>query len=220
MGEFPRFIMKMLNFQETRALLLKYKIPFSKTILVKSKTEGIKIAEKIGYPLVLKVSSADILHKTDIGAVKTNIKNQEELKQAWKDISETAKKIKAKVEGILAQEMIFGNEVIIGMKRDLQFGPVLMFGLGGIFVEVLKDVALRIAPVKKSEAIKMIKEIKGYRLLKGIRGQEASEIKKIADIIVSLSKLSLAEESIKEIDFNPVIVNSKQTLVVDTRFLI
>ncbi len=212
--------MKALNFKETRKLLLKYKISFCKTELVKSKKEAINTAKKIGYPVVLKVSSTVILHKTDIGAVKTDIKNEEELKHAWDDASESFKKIQVSIEGVLIQKMIFGNEIVLGMKRDLQFGPVLMAGLGGIFVEVLKDVSFRITPVGKAEALKMIKEIKGYKILEGVRGQKPSDIKKITDIIVSLSELSVAEEKIKEIDFNPIIANERQALVVDARFLV
>ncbi len=212
--------MKTLNFKEAKRLLLKYKIPFCRTELVVSEKEALRIAKKIGYPVVLKVSSTVVLHKTDLGLVKPDIKNREELKQAWDDIFKLTKKIKGNTEGMLVQKMIFGSEVIVGMKRDLQFGPVLVFGLGGIFVEVLKDVSFRIVPVKKTEALKMIKGTKGSKILEGFRNQKPSDIKKIADIIVSLSKLSLTEKYIKEVDFNPIIASEKQALVVDARFLI
>lgn len=181
--------MALLNFQETKKLLLKYKIPFCQTKISKSKKQAIKIAEKIGYPLVLKISPLKILHKTKIDGVKTEIKNEKELKKAWDDLS----KLK-ETEGILIQKMLSGREVVLGIKRDPQLGPVLMFGLGGIFVEVLKDVSFRICPVSKKQAEKMVKEIKGYPVLVNpVRFGKLSNgvnIKQIVKIITNLSKLA------------------------------
>lgn len=214
--------MPSLNFQQVEKLLLKYKIPFCQTKLAKSKTEAINFAKKIGYPLVLKISSPNILHKTDFGGVKIGIKTEIGLKNSWDDILTSVKKSKpkAKIEGILVQKMLKGIEAAVGMKKDPQFGAVLMFGLGGIFIEVLKDVSLRIAPVTKKEALKMIKEIKSSKILEGFRGQKPADIRKIAEIISNLSKLALVEKNIKEIDLNPIFVNEKTALVVDARIIV
>lgn len=207
--------MSILGLKDTKKLLLKYKIPFFKTEIFKSEKKAVKFAQKIGFPVVLKVFSSQIFHRTDVGGVKIGIKNKLALKKAFFDLS----KIKG-TEGILIQKMGFGKEVALGMKRDLQFGPVLMFGLGGIFIEVLKDISLRICPVFQKEAFKMIREIKGYPVLKGQRGQKPVNIKGLAKIITTLSKLSLKEKNIKEIDLNPVIVNEKWAKVADFKFLV
>lgn len=214
--------MKALTFEETEKLLEKYNIPFAKTKLCKSKKEAASFAKRIGFPLALKIVSPDILHKTDIGGVKLMIMNEKDLKQAWNEILVSFKKQKPKVQikGILVQEMIAGKEVVIGMKRDKSFGPVLMFGLGGIFIELFKDTVFRVAPATKKEARKMIKELKGFAILKGARGQKPVDIEKIVQIIVKVSKLSLTEKNIKEIDLNPIIVNEKEASVVDAKFLV
>ena len=172
-------------------------------------------AQKIGYPIVLKVFSHRIFHRTEIGGVKIGIKNEKELRKAFDELI----KIKGGA-GILIQKMVLGKEVALGMKRDSQFGPVLMAGLGGIFVEVLKDVSFRICPVSEREALEMIKGIKGYEILKGHRGQKPVNLKALVKIIVNLSKLSLKEEKIKEIDLNPVIVNKKRALACDFKILV
>lgn len=214
--------MKVLTFGQIKKLLFKYKIPFCETYLAASKKEALNFAKKIGYPVVLKVYSPEILHKTDIGGIKLDIRNENELKKAFSEILTNVKKKKPKkkIEGILVQEQISGKEVAVGMKRDLTFGPVLMFGLGGIFVEVFKDVTLRIAPIERKEVFEMIKGIKGFEILKGFRGEKPVNIEKIAQIIVKVSRLSLEKENIKEIDLNPIIVNEKQAWVVDVSFLI
>lgn len=212
--------MNSLSFEETKKLLFKYKIPFCVTELAKSKEEAVSIAEKIGYPVAMKIFSKNVLHKTEIGAVKTNIKNEEELFVSFNSINELAKAKSIEMEGILVQKMVLGQEIIVGMKRNEQFGSVLMFGIGGVLVELLKDVSFRIAPITQKDAIEMIKEIKGYKLLTGFRGKEAVDIDKIVNILISLSNLSLNENNIKEIDFNPVIVSKDSALVVDARILI
>ncbi|PIU47163.1 acetyl-CoA synthetase [bacterium (Candidatus Gribaldobacteria) CG07_land_8_20_14_0_80_33_18] len=207
--------MPLLNFQQTKKLLLKYKIPIYQTEIFNSEKKAEKFVKKIGYPVVLKIFSLTILHKTDMGGVKMNIKNNKELKKAFFDLI----KIK-RIEGILVQKMGAGKEIVLGMKRDFQFGPVLMFGLGGIFVEALKDVSFRICPVSKKEAIKMIKEIKGYSILKGQRGEKPLAIEKLAPLITKLSNLSLKEKNVKEIDLNPLIINEKGVWAADFKFLV
>ncbi len=214
--------MKALTFSETKKILSEYDIPLCQMVLAKTKKEAIVFAEKIGYPVVLKISSPEILHKTEIKGIKINIFDKKTLEKTWDKILLEVKKKKpsAGIEGILIQKQLKGREIVIGMKRNQKFGPVLMFGLGGIFTEVLEDVAFKIAPVSESDAIKMIKEIKGYKVLTAFRGQKQVNLKAIVKIIVSLSKLSLEKEEIKEIDLNPIIVDEKKALIVDTCFLL
>jgi len=207
--------MPLLNFQATKNLLLKYKIPFFETEIFESEKTAVKFAKRIGYPVVLKIFSSQILHRTDVGGVKIGVKNEKELKEAFSDLLKIRK-----IEGILVQKMGFGREIALGMKRDLQFGPVLMFGLGGIFIETLKDVSFRICPVSKKEAQSMIKEIRGYSILRGQRGERSVNIEDLVKIIVRLSKLALKEKNIKEIDLNPVIVNEKKALACDFKFFV
>jgi len=209
------------SFEESKKILSKYKILSCKEKLVGSKKEAFEFARKIGFPIVLKIFSCDAPHITDIGGLRQNIKNEKELGEAWDDISFSIKKNRPKIsiDGFLVQEEVEGIEVVIGMKRSREFGPVLMFGLGGILVEVLRDVSFGIAPISKSIAIKMIKGIKGYKLLNGFRGGISVNEKKLVDILINLSKLSLENKNIKEIDLNPIIVNSKKALVVDSSFL-
>jgi len=207
--------MPLLNFQATKNLLLKYKIPFFETEIFESEKTAVKFAKRIGYPVVLKIFSSQILHRTDVGGVKVGVKNEKELKEAFSDLLKIRK-----IEGILVQKMGFGREIALGMKRDLQFGPVLMFGLGGIFIETLKDVSFRICPLSKKTAKEMIKEIRGYPVLKGQRGKRGINIEKLVEIILQLSKLSLENPEIKEIDFNPIFVDEKTAKVADLKFFV
>jgi acetyl-CoA synthetase (ADP-forming) len=208
--------MKSLPLKEIESLLSKYNIPFCPTGLAISKQEAIKIANGFRYPVVLKASSFKGEHKTELGLVKKDIKNDSELAEAWDEI----KKTKVKIEGILVQKQFSGIEIVVGMKRDRQFGPVLMFGIGGTLVEIMKDVTFRIAPIAKQDAIQMFKEIKGAKILAGYRGQQPVDLDKLSDLIVSLSKLAMDETNIKEIDFNPVIADKNGVWVVDPRFLL
>ena len=210
--------MEILSFEETKNLLIKYKLPFCKTEIFNSKEKALVFAKQIGFPVVLKIHAQKIFHKSEFGGVKVNIKNEEEFSSSWNEIE---KNIEGKnIEGILVQEMVGGSEIAIGMKRDYQFGPVLMFGLGGIFIEIIKDVSLRIAPIDITEAIKMIKEIKGFKILDGARGKKKVDLIKIAEMLVNISNLSMKEEKIQSIDFNPVMVTDKQALIADFRLII
>ena len=210
-----------LNFIKTKEILLKYHILSCKEKFVNSEKEALIFANKIGFPVVLKILSPDIVHVTDVGGLKQGIKNKKELKEVWGDIISSVKKKmpRALIEGFLIQEEVKGIEIVMGMKRSREFGPVLMFGLGGILVEVLKDVSFGVAPLSRTSAIRMIKEIKGYKVLKGFRGSPAVNLEKLIDILINLSRLSLENQNIKEIDLNPIIVNNKKALVVDSYFL-
>jgi len=201
-------------------LLKKKRFPVVKSVFAKEK-DILKKAKKLSFPIVLKLISPDIVHKSDANIIFLNIENEEDLQKNCEKAIKNAKKFKrnAKIEGFLLQEMISGQEVIIGMKQDEQFGPVIMFGLGGIFVEVLKDVSFRVAPVEREIALEMVKEIKGYKILEGIRGKKKANIDEIINIIRKVSLLVEKDKKIQEIDFNPVIVNEKEAKIVDFRIL-
>ena len=181
------------------------------------------MCEEIGYPAVLKISSVDITHKSDAGGVKVNLKDKAAVEKAYDDImaSCTSKYPDANIEGVAVQGMAkIGTEVIIGMTKDPSFGPVLMFGLGGIFVEVLKDVAFRIVPLDKNDASEMIQEIKGKKLLEGYRGEDPADIPYLEDMLLKLSDLVDKLDGIAEIDMNPVFAYKKGAVVVDARIIL
>ena len=214
--------MQQLDFNKTKKLLDKYKLPYPKSNIATSPDKAVKIAKQIGYPIVLKIVSKDIIHKSDVGGIKTNITNEDELVSAYEDIIKSVKKksSKAKIEGILVQKMESGTEVIIGMKRDPQFDAVIMFGLGGIFVEVLKDVSFRVAPIDKQEAEQMIDEIKSSKILKGVRGSPAVKISALVDLLVKVSKLAIENKKILELDLNPVMVDETSARIIDARIMV
>jgi len=209
--------MNILSFKETELILSKYKIPFCKTEIFNSKEKALLFAQRIGFPVALKVHAQKVFHKSEIKGVKVGIENEEQFNLAWDEMMES---IEGKnIEGLLVQEMAYGNEVAIGMKRDKQFGPVLMFGLGGIFIEIIKDVSFRVAPINKNEALEMIKELKSFKILDGARGKEKVNINSLVDILISLSNLSMKEERIEAIDFNPIMVNRDRACVADFRII-
>jgi len=208
---------------EAKEILKEYGIPVPAFGLAKSKQEAVKLADKIGYPLAAKIVSPQIAHKSDAGGVKLNLKDGDETGRAYDEIMKNAEAYdkSAQIEGVLISPMEKkGVEVIVGMTRDRQFGPAIMFGLGGIFVEVLKDVAFRIAPLSKGDAYEMVKEIKGYPVLEGIRGESPSDIDAIVDIIMKVSSLVSANDTISELDLNPVFVFKDGASVVDARMIL
>jgi acetyltransferase len=199
-----------LNEFESKKLISLYGIPIPREKLARSVEDAKKIGEQIGYPVVLKVMSHDIIHKTDAGIVALDVKDGVKLEARYHEILENAKKYnpKADIQGVLVQEMVKeGTEVIVGMSQDPQFGPVLMFGLGGTAVEVLNDVSFRVPPISRLDAEQMIKEVKAHKILEGIRGKKMADIESIIDIILKLSHLSLTlRDSVAELDINPLIV--------------
>ena len=208
---------------EAKQILGEAGINCTDTRLAVSREEAVAISEEIGYPVVLKISSVDITHKSDAGGVKVNLPDKSAVQNAYDEImaSCTAKHPDADIEGIAVQGMAkIGTEVIIGMTKDPSFGPVLMFGLGGIFVEVLKDVAFRIVPLEKNDASEMISEIKGKKLLEGYRGQDPADIPFLEDVLLKLSDLVDKTEGIAEIDMNPVFAYKQGAVVVDARIIL
>ena len=208
---------------EAKTICMEYGIPVTKFRVAKTADEAVKFAEEIGYPTVLKIVSPDVIHKFDVGGVVLSLKSPEDIRDAYKKILENVKKQKpeAKVKGILVQEMApSSTEVIVGSTKDPQFGPALMFGLGGIFVEVLKDVTFRIAPITERDAREMITEVKAYPILKGYRNQPPADIDAIVKILLKTSKLVMDHQEIKELDLNPIIVYEKGAKTVDARIIL
>ena len=208
---------------EAKTICIEYRIPTTKFKLAKNEDEAVKAAERIGFPVVLKIVSPDIVHKSDVGGVVVNLQNSKSVREAFGQITKNVKKhsAKAKIVGMLVQEMApTSTEVIVGAIKDPQFGPAMMFGLGGIFVEVLKDVTFRVAPVTKDEAYEMIAEVKAYPLLKGYRNTPPADIDAIAGILVNASKLVMEHQEIKELDLNPIMVYEKGAKTVDARIIL
>ena len=218
---------KSLLEPEAKALLSAYWIAVPKSVNGRwSGTSGQKeIKESISNlspPFAVKVVSPDILHKSDMGGVITSLENEKEIKQALKEIEKNVSKKapKARIAGFLIEEMApKGVEVIIGGLRDEQFGPVVMFGTGGVAVELMKDVSYRLAPLDKAEALEMMKEVKSYPLLTGFRASMAVDMDKLADAIVKVSEIITEIEEIKEIEINPLIASDKGVMAVDARVL-
>jgi len=206
--------------KECKKIMNKYRIPTAKELLAKKPEEAIRFSKKIGYPVVLKIDSEDIIHKTETKTVITNIKNEKELIEAFEKIIKNAKrhKPKAKVNGVIVQEHIEGYETIVGGKIDPQFGPIILFGAGGIFTEFLKDVAIRVCPIERKDAEEMINEIRYSKILKGFRGEPPVKMKEIIDILMKVSKMMM-NENVKEMDINPLIVSHRGAKAVDVRII-
>lgn len=208
---------------EAKELIEAFGITTTRHTVTSSVTDALQAATALGYPVVLKIVSPDISHKTDVGGVKVGIKDNEGIKAAYEEIMKNVnmKMPDARIHGIIVEEMAApSTEVIVGGLRDPQFGPAVMFGLGGIFVEVYKDVSFRIAPVEEHEAFDMIHEVKGAKILKGFRGAEQLDIAALAQAILQVSHVMMSVEEIKEIDLNPVIVYPKGVKAVDTRIIL
>jgi acetate---CoA ligase (ADP-forming) subunit beta len=214
---------KSLLETEAKAVCIEYGIPVTKFDLAKSKEEAVKFANAIGFPTVLKIVSPDIIHKSDIGGVIVGLKNADDVREGYNRILQNVKKhdAKARIVGVLVQEMAPpSTEVIVGAIKDPQFGPAIMFGLGGVFVEVLKDVTFRVAPITEDDACEMISEVKAYPLLKGYRNTPPADIDAITKILLNTSRLVTDHMEIKELDLNPVIVYEKGAKTVDARIIL
>jgi acetyl-CoA synthetase (ADP-forming) len=214
---------KILLEPEAKMLCKEYGIPTPEFTLAKNVNEAIDFAEKIGYPVVLKIVSPDIIHKTEAGGVLIDLKNRDDVKKGFEKIIENVRNYRpnAKIVGILVQKMApQSTEIIVGGIKDPQFGPTLMFGLGGVFVEVLKDVTFRVAPITEDDAKEMIKEIKAYPILKGYRGEKPKDESAIVKILLAASKLMLENEEIDQMDLNPIMVYEKGASVVDARIIL
>lgn len=211
---------KILNELEGNQILSQYGIPMAKTILAKSSEEAIDIAERMGYPIVLKILSPEILHKTDAGCVRVGLKNRGEVEKAYNEILENAKIYNpdAEIKGVIVQEMMDkGLEVIFGIKKDAQFGHTIIFGLGGIYVEVFEDISIRLVPITRDDAYSMVSETKVSKILTGARGKNYN-IDEVIEVLMKLSNLVQEYDDIEEIDINPFILyeNGRLGKGVDT----
>ncbi|RLI50737.1 MAG: acetyl-CoA synthetase [Candidatus Thorarchaeota archaeon] len=215
---------------EAKDIMKSYGIPIPPYETATTADEAVEKARRIGFPVVLKILSKDILHKSDAGGVKINLKSEEAVRAAFEEIMENARRYGAEtgIEVDLSRGVFIssfaemGTEVIIGVTRDPQFGHALMFGLGGIFVEVLKDVTFRLIPLSESDAREMVGEIKAAKILEGIRGQPPRDVDALVRVIMSVSKMVEENPEIRELDCNPTFVyeRGKGALVVDARILI
>ena len=212
----------LLTEVESKELLKKAGIPIVEAKLARSNKEAVSLSKEMGFPVVLKISSPDVVHKSDSGGVKLGLANATQVGKAYNEIISSIKKTypKAEIQGVSVQPMAPpGVEVIVGMSKDPQFGPVLMFGLGGILVEVLKDVSFRIVPVTERDAREMIREIKGYPILEGYRGQKPASIPALEKLIVKVSQFVEKNPQIKELDLNPIFAYPDKAVAVDARII-
>ena len=203
---------KTLSEYESKQVLSAYGIPVTREFLA-SDLKGLKsAAAQIGYPLVLKGCSSEIAHKTEKGLIRVDIRNEEEATSAFGEIMGHT----GATGAVLVQEMIKGQrELVIGLTRDPQFGPCVMFGLGGIFTEILKDISFRVAPLEKRDALEMMQDIKGHKILEAVRGMEAADLDLFADILIKVGQIGLENDAVKEIDINPVIISGSRPVAVD-----
>jgi len=208
---------------EAKELLKQAGISVVETKLASSEDDAVALSREFGFPVVLKIASPDVVHKTDAGGVKLNLKTSNQVAKAYEDIMKSIREKypKAKIQGVSVQKMAKpGVEVIIGMSKDAQFGPVIMFGLGGVWVEILKDVSFRIVPLERRDAREMIKEIKGRPLLEGYRGQEPVDIANLEELILKISSFIEQHPEIKELDLNPIFAYKDGAVAVDARIIL
>lgn len=208
---------------ESKRILDEAGIPVANTRLAESADDAAKIAGDIGFPVVLKIVSPDVTHKSDVGGVRVGLEGPTDVKAAFDDIVAAVKQHQpdARIEGVAVQKMAAqGTEVIVGVSKDPQFGPVVMFGLGGIFVEVLKDVAFRIIPLEPRDARQIIREINGFAVLEGVRGQPPADLDALESLILKISTFIEAHPEIEELDLNPVFAYSDGCIAVDARIVV
>jgi acyl-CoA synthetase (NDP forming) len=208
---------------ESKEFLKPAGINIIDTKLATSKEEAISISRQLGFPVVLKIASPDIVHKSDAGGVKLGLKTANQVGKAYDQILPAIRQKypQARLHGVAVQKMARpGVEVIIGMSKDAQFGPVLMFGLGGILVEVLKDVSFRIVPLSRRDAAEMLREIKGYPLLEGYRGREAVDISYLEELLLKVSSFVEQNPGVRELDLNPIFAYSDGAIAVDARVIL
>lgn len=202
-----------LSEHESKRLLEAYDIPVTRETEITDQ-QGLKEAvQKIGLPLVLKACGPNLSHKTEIGLVYVDVRNEQEAIEAFDEIMSAVKKDGGSV---LVQEMVKGQrELVVGLTRDPQFGPCVMFGLGGIFTEILKDISFRVAPLEKRDALEMMQDIKGHKILEAVRGMPAADLDRLADILIKVGNIGIEQEKIKEIDINPLILRGSEPVAVD-----
>jgi len=202
-----------LSEYESKQVLASYRIPVTVEELVDNSEDFLEAVGRIGYPLVIKGCASDIAHKTEKGLIRVDIRNEDEALSAFDDIMAA---MDGADKAILVQQMVKGQrELVVGLTRDSQFGPCVMFGLGGIFTEVLKDTTFRVAPLEKQDAVEMMLEIKAYKILEAVRGMPAADKDMLADMLITVGRIGIENDMIKEIDINPVIIADGKPVAVD-----
>jgi len=195
---------KSLTEYESKLALAAYGVPITREFLVTSPKEAAAKADEIGYPVVLKGSGPELLHKTELDIVRLNLNSGKEVKDAYSEIKARAGK---KLQGCLVQEMVKSQrELVLGLVRDPQFGPCVMFGLGGIYTEILRDVCFRVAPITESDALEMMDEIRGKKILDAFRGMPPADRKILAQALIGLGNLGMENSKVKEVDINPLLI--------------
>jgi len=202
-----------LSEYESKIVLASYDIPVTREIIIQKDNDVISAAHEIGYPVVMKGCSPEITHKTEKGLIRTDIRDDKEALDTFNDIMAG---MNGSHGSILIQEMIKGKrELVIGLIRDPQFGPCVMFGLGGIFTEILKDVSFRLAPLEKRDALEMMDEIKAHKILGAVRGMEPVDRELLSEMLINVGRIGVENDAIKEIDINPVIIYGSRPVAVD-----
>jgi len=202
-----------LSEYESKNLLRHYGIPVTREVLVNDRGEFLKAAAEIGYPLVIKGCSPTLTHKTERNLVRVDIRNAEEAGAAFEDLMS---RMEGGGKSLLVQEMVRGSrELVVGMTRDPQFGPCVMFGLGGIYTEILRDVSFRVAPLEKRDALQMTQEIRGRKILESVRGMPPADMEMLCQILIKAGEIGLENGAIKEIDINPLILSGNKPVAVD-----
>jgi acyl-CoA synthetase (NDP forming) len=207
---------------ESKELLARAGVNVIPTRLAASAAEAVALSRELHFPVVLKIASPDITHKSDAGGVRPGLETPEQVTGAYAAILQAArnKYPQALIQGVAVQPMARpGTEVVIGMTRDAQFGPVIMFGLGGVFVQILEDISLRIAPLRRQDAAAMLREIKGYAVLNGYRGREPVATAKLVEMIMAVSAFAVANPEVAALDLNPVLAYSDDAVAVDARIV-
>jgi acetyltransferase len=198
-----------------------YELSVPQTILARTSDEAVQAASKIGYPVALKLASPQVAHKSDLGGVALNLADPDSVRRTFLDITSRITRAGSDIHvtGCMVQAMAppDAKEVIMGFQRDEQFGPMLMFGLGGVYIETLRDVSFRLAPLTLQDAAEMIREIRSYPLLKGVRGEQPVDFKSLEDVLLTLSQIAMDFPEIMEVEINPVLVSQSSALAVDMR---
>ncbi|MEM4160397.1 MAG: acetate--CoA ligase family protein [Thermoplasmata archaeon] len=212
----------VLSLDEARKVLETIGIKFNAYGFARNLEEAIQLSRKIGFPVAMKIVSPDVVHKTEVGGVKLYLQSELDIVHAYEQMLENVKKVMpcARVLGVSVEEMLRGTELVIGVTRDEQFGPMLMFGLGGIWVEIYKDVSFRIIPLERVDAWEMIHEIKGIKIIEGARGFEPVNKKRIVDYIMKVSDFVETHEEIEEMDINPLIGTRGEVFAIDARIIL
>ena len=210
----------ILDVEQSLKMCKKHKLPIAESSVAKTQKQAVEAGKKLGYPLAMKVISQQIIHKTEAGCIKVGVSGEREVAKDFEEIVENAKKYdkKAKVQGVLLQKMSKGTELIVGGRKDEQFGQTILLGIGGTMVELYKDYSLRICPITGQDFEEMLSELKTRKVLEGFRGSKPVNKELLKDLVLKTSEM-LLKERIKELDLNPVIANDKEVVIADARII-